>query len=92
MGKSAFAVFAINEAAIFQVAQRESDRHPADVKTPAQLMFTGNRKRRWLRALQNFLRQRVYQSGACGGRALSGHSTFINDEFSLENQGKLHNI
>jgi len=55
MGKRTFAMPAIDESAILQIAQRKSDRYAADIKPAAQLMLTGNCKRSLLRILEDLI-------------------------------------
>jgi len=54
MGKSAFAMFAIDKSPVFQVAQCEPNRYAADVKAATQLMLTGDGKGRLTLVLENF--------------------------------------
>jgi hypothetical protein len=54
--KRAFTMLAIDEAPVFQIAQGQSHRDPADVKPPAELMFALDWKSALFRALENFFR------------------------------------
>ncbi len=55
MCESTFAMFAIDEPAIFQITQRQTNCHTADVKSTAKLMLTGDGKCRLLGTLENLL-------------------------------------
>ena len=70
MSKRALTVLAINQAAIFQVAQGEPNCNTADVEAPAELMFTRNSERTLFASSEDFFRNGSYKACTGGRRTL----------------------
>ncbi len=66
MGKGSFAMFAVDQASVLEVPQSEANCNTADLKTTAQLMFTGNSERRRIIPAENLLRDGGNQTSTCG--------------------------
>ena len=70
VGESSLAMFAIDETAIFEIAEREPNCNTTDVKAPTELMFARDGKRCLLVLTQDFLRNRSDKAGSGSGRTL----------------------
>ena len=73
MGKGSFAVFAINEAAVFEVAKRQANRDAADVEFAAKLVFARDGEGGLLVFIEDLFGQRSNQAGTGCGRTLGRH-------------------